>query len=60
MSGPVGPYEDYFSLKQRVHTTQLQQNNVRDRAEPNKEAEKGKGKISGKKEKKERSKEKRK
>ncbi|XP_016103666.1 uncharacterized protein [Sinocyclocheilus grahami] len=60
MASPMGPYEDYFSLKQRVHTTQLQQNNVRDRAEPNKEAKKVKGKSSGKKEKKEGSKEKRK
>ncbi|XP_016131477.1 uncharacterized protein [Sinocyclocheilus grahami] len=61
MASPMGtPYEDYISLNQKVHTTQLQQNNVRDRAELNKEAKKGKGKSSGKKEKKEGSKEKRK
>ncbi|XP_059389897.1 uncharacterized protein LOC132123258 isoform X2 [Carassius carassius] len=52
----MGPYEDYISLNQRVYTTQ---NNVRDRAELNKEAKKGKGKSGGKKEKKEGSKEKR-
>lgn len=60
MASPMGPYEDYISLNQRVHTNQLQQNNVRDRAEPNKEAKIGKGKSNGKKEKKEGSKEKRK
>ncbi|XP_042575692.1 uncharacterized protein LOC109044891 [Cyprinus carpio] len=60
MVSPMAPYEDYISLNQRVYTTQLQQNNVRDRAELNKEAKKGKGKSSGKKEKKEGSKGKRK
>ncbi|XP_052406314.1 serine/arginine repetitive matrix protein 1 isoform X2 [Carassius gibelio] len=55
-ASPMGPYEDYISLNQRVYSTQ---NNVRDRAELNKEAKKGKGKSGGKKEKKEGSKEKR-
>ncbi|XP_048044615.1 uncharacterized protein LOC125267216 isoform X1 [Megalobrama amblycephala] len=57
---PLSPYEDYFSLIQRVHTAQLQQNNRQDSAEPSKEARKGKEKSSGKKEKKEGNKEKKK
>lgn len=60
MASPMVPYEDYISLNQRIQNTQLQQNNVRDRAEPNKDAKKGKGKSNGKKEKKLASKEKRK
>ncbi|XP_043091424.1 uncharacterized protein LOC122341842 [Puntigrus tetrazona] len=60
LASPMGPYEDYISLNQRVHATQPQQNNVRGRAEPSKEVKKGKGKSSGKKEKKEGSKEKKK
>ncbi|XP_067285111.1 uncharacterized protein [Pseudorasbora parva] len=57
-ASPIGPYEDYFSLIQRVHTAHLQQNNERDRADPSKETKKGKS--SGRKEKKEGNKEKRK
>ncbi|KAK7175230.1 hypothetical protein R3I93_002205 [Phoxinus phoxinus] len=57
---PISPHEDYFSLIQRVHSAQLQQSNGPNRAEPSKEARKGKGKSSGKKEKKEGNKEKRK
>ncbi|KAL1278604.1 hypothetical protein QQF64_025277 [Cirrhinus molitorella] len=60
MASPMVPYEDYIYLNQRSHSSQLQQNNIRDRAELNKEAKKGKGKSNGKKEKKEGSKEKRK
>ncbi|XP_051569765.1 uncharacterized protein LOC127450074 [Myxocyprinus asiaticus] len=52
----ISPYEDYFSLIQKVHTTQLQQSNGRDRGETSKEARKGKGKSGGKKEKKDREK----
>jgi len=56
----ISPHEDYFSLIQRVHSAQLQKNNGNSRAEPNKEARKGKGNSSGRKEKKEGDKEKRK
>ncbi|XP_051987762.1 uncharacterized protein LOC127647526 [Xyrauchen texanus] len=52
----ISPYEDYFSLIQKVHTTQLQQSNGRDRGETSKEARKGKGKSGGRKEKKDREK----
>ncbi|XP_073801155.1 uncharacterized protein isoform X2 [Danio rerio] len=59
----IGPYEDYFSLIQRVHGAQLQQADGRDRAteaKESKETRKGKGKSSAKKEKKEGSKDKKK
>nr|XP_055044350.1 uncharacterized protein LOC129430815 isoform X1 [Misgurnus anguillicaudatus]XP_055044360.1 uncharacterized protein LOC129430815 isoform X1 [Misgurnus anguillicaudatus]XP_055044370.1 uncharacterized protein LOC129430815 isoform X1 [Misgurnus anguillicaudatus]XP_055044377.1 uncharacterized protein LOC129430815 isoform X1 [Misgurnus anguillicaudatus] len=52
--GPVNPHEDYFSLIQRCHSNQLQQNNEQKREEINRQAKSEKGKNSGRKEKKRR------
>lgn len=57
---PINSHEDYFSLIQRVHTAQLQQNNGQERGDMNRETKKGKGKNGGRKEKKEGNREKKK